>query len=413
MTIKAGTDNLPRPAGRSWKIVYLLLCLVLLALAIYQFYNLFIRFSPWAPDWVGYVGAVQALNHLENPYILENINQYNGVVLPFVYPPHTLYLFWFLQFLFIFQNVWVFYAFLALLVVVSCWLILALDRKPDYLFLAVLVLTGFISLWWNFTRGNKDIFLLFFFAVAFTLLVKEKYWQSSMMMGLTAGFTLFATPFVALYLLIRRPVRERLLWIILSMGVVAALFLIGYCINPAFFLTYMDSLLSSDSMLIQVGGWNAPTPYWLFNDLFKSVTTETILPMLLVSCVYIGLILYATWHYYRNHTTDTLKLYSLGMLSVFMLLPRMMPYNFIILVLPLYFLFRNGSYRMKSLVLAVVSILPLVVWSLPLFSINKDKLPFLLGPYVQAYSLFLIFIIVILQDHLRSCSRDGEPAPAE
>jgi hypothetical protein len=268
--------------------------------------------------------------------------------------------------------------------------------------------TGFISLWWNFTRGNKDILFLFLFAIIFTLLIKEKYWQSSIVMGLTIGFSLFATQFAALYLVVRRPILDRLAYIVVSIGVVAALFLVSYCINPSFLFSYTGSLLGSDSQLIQTGGWNAPIPYWLFYNLLKSVSPRNTIPMVLVSCGYIGIILYATWNYYQKHIGEPLKIYSLVMLSIFMMLPRMMPYNFIILVIPLYFLFKDCSYRLKSLVLAVVSLLPLFVWYLPLFSINKDNLPLLLGSFVQAYSLFLIFLVVILHDHLTPASNKEE-----
>jgi len=99
----------------------------------------------------------------------------------------------------------------------------------------VLLTPGFIGLWWNFLRGNKDIIFLFLFAVIFALLAAEKYWRSSVVMGLTIGFSLFATQFAALYLVIQRPLRDRLGYIALSFGVVAVLFLIGYCITRHFF----------------------------------------------------------------------------------------------------------------------------------------------------------------------------------
>ncbi len=393
---------------RPWKIVYVILCLALLALVAYQFYNLLIRFPIFAPDYRGYVGAVQALNHMQNPYILDNINQYGWPVIQFVYPPHTLYFFWFLQFVFIFQNVWIYYAFLLVLLIVSSYLILTLDQKPHYLFFITLLVTGFISLWWNFTRGNKDIFFLFLFAVIFTLLIMKKYWQSSIVMGLTIGFSLFATPFVVLYLAVKRPILERLSYIALSFGIVSALFLMSYYINPVFLASYISTMQGSDSQLIQLDGWNCPTLYGLFIHLIESVSPGNIVPLILVSGVYISLVLYAIWIYYPKHNGNNLKIWSLILLSFFMILPRMMPYNFIILVLPLYILFKDCSYRIKSLVLTVVSLLPLFVWYLPVFSINRDILPILLGSYVQAYSLILAFLVVILHDHQIPASEEEE-----
>ena len=394
-------NNMSRIRENPWKIVYCLLCLALLALAAYQFYNLFVIFPPYAQDYKVFVGAVQALDHTQNPYLLSNINLYRGAgTLEFVYPPQTLYFFWFLQFLFIFQNVWIYYTFLGILLIFGSILLLTLDQKPHYLFLLTLMITGFISLWWNFTTGNKDILFLFLFAIIFTLLLTEKYWQSSIVMGLTVGFSLFATPFVALFLVIRRPIVNRLCYIALSAGIVMILFLVSYCINASFFYSYIGTLLESNSTLIQLGGWNAPIPYWLFYDLFRSISSDAILPTILVSCAYVGIILYATVNYYKKHPDDPLKIYALVLLAVFMLLPRMMPYNFIILVIPLYILFKDVSYQLKILVLTAISLLPLIVWYLPLFSVNKDELPVFLGPYVQTYSLIIVFFIVILHDNL-------------
>jgi hypothetical protein len=404
----------PETGKKPWKIAYVVLCLTLLALAAYQLFNLFIRFPIFAPDYRGFVGAVQALDHMQNPYILDNINQYGWIVLPFAYPPHTLYFFWFLQFVYIFQNIWVYYIFLIILLIVSSYILLTLDQKPHYLFLTTLLLTGFISLWWNFTRGNKDILFLFLFAIIFTWLLQKKYWQSSIVMGVTVGFSLFATPFAVLYLVIRRPILDRLAYISLSLSVVVALFLVSYCINPSFLFSYIDSLLGSNSPFIVGNGWNAPIPYCLFNDLLKSISPGNIIPTVIISCIYIGIILFVTWNYYQKHHHDPLKVYSLAMLSVFMILPRIMPYNFIILVVPIYFLFKDCTYRIKSLVLGVISLLPFFVWYLPVLSFDKDKLPLLLGSYVQAYSLILIFVVVILHDHLTSASNEeghGEKNP--
>lgn len=392
---------------RPWNIVYVILCLALLALtAFYLFIILQASSTGW--DYRVYAGAVQALDHMQNPYILENINQYNGGEnLSFVYPPPTLYFFWLLDFFFVFHYIAIYYVLLVILLIISGYLIVTLDQKPHYLFFTTLLLTGFISTFWNFLTGNKDVLFLFLFAVIFTLLVKEKYWQSSIVMGLTAAVSLFTTPFAALYLVVRRPILDRLAYIVLSIGVVSALFLVSYCINPSFLVFYIGTLQGSTSPFFEPGGWDTPTPYLMFKDLLNSVSPGNILPVVIVSCVYIGLILYATWNYYLKHNGDTLKIYSLVMLSVFMILPRIKPYDFIILVVPLYFLFKDCRYRIKSLVLAVISLLPFFVWYSPALGINGDDLPFLLGSYAQAYSLIFIFLVVILQDHLTPASHEA------
>ena len=391
---------------RPWKIVYVILCLALIALTANQLFLIPQGRLAYGEDYVVFVSAVQVLDNMQNPYILENINQYTGGGgnLQFVYPPHTLYFFWILQFISLFQNIWIYYALLVVLLVISGYLLVTLDQKPHYLFLTTLLLTGFMSTFWNFITGNKDILFLLLFAIILTLWVKEKYWQSSIVIGLAAGFSLFAAPFAALYLAIKRPILNRLAFIALSIGVVATLFLVSYCINPTYLVSYIGVLLhGSSSPLYESGGWNTPTPYLMFKDILNSISPGNFLPWVTISCVYVGLILYATWNYYLKHNADTLKIYSLVMLSIFMILPRIKPYNFIILVIPLYFLFKDCSYRMKSLILGVIS-LPIFVWYSPVLSVSgRDSVP-----YIQVYSLILIFLVVILYDHLTFASNEKE-----
>jgi len=132
----------------------------------------------------------------------------------------------------------------------------------------------------------------------------------------------------------------------------------------------------------------------MFKDLLKAIHFGDMLPVAIVSCIYITLILYATWNYSVKNSENTIKIYSLVMLAVFMLLPRIKPYDFIILVVPLYFLFKDCSYLIKSLVIMVIS-LPQFVW----FIGSTSDLPFMLGSYPQTYSLILIFIVIILHNY--------------
>lgn len=396
---------------RPYKIVYVILCLAALTFTAYQLFLALELSSYHGGDYRVFAGAIQALDHMQNPYILENIKQYNGGTnLMFVYPPHTLYFFWLLDFFSVFRSITIYYVLLVGLMIISGYLVLTLDQKPHYLFLTTLLLTGFMATFWNFLTGNKDILFLFLFAVIFTLLVKEKYWQSSIVMGLAAAVTLETGPFVVLYLVVKRQILNRLAYIILSIGVVSGLFLVSYCLNPSFLVSYIGTLRGSSSPFFETGGWNTPTPYLMFNALLKSVSPRNIFPLVIVSCVYIFLILYATWTYYLKHKDDTLKMYSLVMLSIFMILPRIKPYNFIILIIPLYFLFKDCSYRIKSLALVVISLYPIFIWigRSPDLNISGFGLPFLLGVYTQAYSLILIFLVVILYDYFTTASNEDK-----
>ena len=394
--------------------MYVLLCLTLLALTAFQMVMVFTNpTSGW--DFRSYESFVQAFDHAKNPYILENVIPYQlpGENLFFDYPPHTLYFFWLMDLFSLFHNIFIYYVILFVLLVLSAYLIVQLDNKPHYLFLTTLLLAGFISAFWNFLTGNFAFLFLLLFAITFTLWVKGKYWQSSIVMGLSAAVSLFTAPFVVLYLFVKRPIMDRLALMILSIGVVASLFVLDYFVNPSLLISYIGMMRNSSGPFYENGGWNAPTPYLMFKDLLNHIFPGNIIPVVIVSCIYIGTILYATGKYYRKNNGDALKILSLVMLSIFMVLPRIKPYVFIILVVPLYLLFKDCSYRIKSLVLVVIT-LPLFVWYSPLLGINNNNLPFLFGAYAQTYGLILIFLVVILHAHLTPTSNEekkGEKNP--
>jgi len=349
-------------------------------------------------DYRVFKGAVQSLNHGENPYSLSNITYYVGGTLPFNYPPHTLLFFWCLQFLFIFQSIWIYYAFLVALMIASGYLILTLDQKPEYLFFVTLLLTAFINTYWNFVTGNKDIIFLFLFAGIFYLLVREKFWQSSIVMGLMGSFSLITIPFIALYLVVRRSVMDRLSYILLSIGVIAAIFLITWWINPSLFVSYIENLRGSTSPLYDQSDRNTPTPFLMFGVLLNPIIGGITIPMIFVSLVYVSLIIGASWFVLRKNQENPLITYSFIVLAIFMVLPRTKPYDFIILVLPLYLMFKDYGYKIKILVLGVISLLPLSVWYY--FIIDRTQpisyLAYLIYQYSQTFSLFLVFIIAFI-----------------
>jgi len=227
-----------------WETAYIILCTSLLAFTAFQFLRVFtgtVDLFGW--DYRVFVGGIQSLDHMQNPYILENINQYTGGGgLLFDAPPHTLYFFWLLDFFFVFHNIGIYYTLLFILLIISGYLIVTIHyddgSKPHYLFLTTLFVTGFMATYWNFLTGNKDILFLFLFALVFVLLLKEKYWQSSIVMGLAAAVSLTTTPFVVLYLVVKRSILNCLSYILLFFGVVAALFLVSYCISPIYLASY-------------------------------------------------------------------------------------------------------------------------------------------------------------------------------
>jgi hypothetical protein len=393
-----------------WKRAFEVLCVILLILTAGQFYlGLSIPFS--GMDYRDYYGAVQSLNHGEDPYFLLNINQYSHDWIQFNYPPHILLFFWCLQVFFVFQNIWIYYAFLSVFLVASGYLILKVDKKPEYLFFITLLLTGFSGTFWNFYDGNKDILFLFLFACIFYLILKEKFWQSSIVMGLTGSISLITIPFIALYLVVKRPLVDRAKYILLSIGVIAVIFLITWLLTPSLLGSYIENVLGIKSPMYEKFDYTTPAPFLMFGALLKQ-TNGISIPLILVYLIYICLIIGASWFVIKKNQENTLVVYSFVMLAIFMLLPRIKPYDFIILVLPLYFLFRDYNYKVKILVFTVISLVPLFFLYYPfiirfyteIFNTRLEFLSlllFMIWNYAQTVCLFLIFGITVTLLHYR------------
>ena len=66
-------------------------------------------------------------------------------------------------------------------------------------------------------------------------------------------------------------------------------------------------------------------------------------PLVVASLAYLCILGWAAWYCIIKNQGDDLKVYALGIFFLFMLLPRTKPYDFIILVVPVYFLFRDCS----------------------------------------------------------------------
>ena len=377
------------------KYLYIILCVILLLLTAGQLYSSVLTDPHSGWDYRVYLGGVQSINHGENPYDLPNVTQYSKESNPFTYPPHTLFFLWCIQVFFIFQSIWVYYAILVALLIVSGCIILTMDQKPQYLFFVTLLLTGFTSTFWNFLTGNKDILFLFLFAWIFYLLMREKLWQSSIVMGLMGSFSLITIPFIAIYLVVKRSVTERIQYILLSIGVVAVIFLITWLVSPSLLMSYIETLSGKTSPIYDKSGWYTLTPFLMFGVLVNRSVGGTTTPMILVSSVYICLILSASWFVIRKNQENQLILYSFVMLAIFMVLPRIKAYDFIILTLPLYFLFKDFGNNVKVLVLVVVSLLPLSVWYYFLIDHTQpiSYLTYLIHEYSLTFSLLLIFII--------------------
>ena len=388
-----------------WKYAYTAFCILLLCLAAVPLYlGMADPQSGW--DYRVFKGAVQAVNHGENPYVLATIDQYTGDNLPFTYPPHTLFLFWILQFVLVFQSIQLYLSLPDPAPSCGSWLLLTVDQKPHYLFFVTLLGTGFISLFWNFITGNKDSLFFFLFAGIVYLLAREKFRESSIVTGLTGSISLITLPFSALFLVVRRPWTERLQLILLSLLVPAAIFLVTYLISPALFTAFLGTVGGARARSMIPRGITPPRHSGCFGDLLNRAGLGGTAPLVVVSLAYLGILGWAAWYCITKNQGNDLKLYALAILFLFMLLPRTKPYDFLILVVPVYFLFRESSYPLKMVLFGAISLLPLFVWYYPWIDAS-GSLPYLIDAYPQTISLFLLVLILLIREWYRDAPDNG------
>lgn len=396
----SGTIEIPREIfQRVRNPRYILLCGILLLAFGYMLLG--IISSPgtgW--DYRVYMGAVNALNQNKDPYILDNIKDYVGDTLPFTYAPHTLLFF---GVLFLFPNIGIFYLLLIILMLISTYLVLTMDQKPHYLFLGTLLLTGFISAYWNFLTGNiHGIFFLFLLAGSMYLLKQERFYVSAIVIGLMSSWSLFPIIFSAVFLVIKRPLVERFKLICLSCGTSGTILVLSFIVNPPLMQSFIQSLTASTSAIHDSGGMATPLPYLMFGDIAKGLYLGSPVFSAILSIMYICLVIGAANYFIKKNQENLLKIYSFVFLSIFMLLPRIKPYYFIMLVVPLYFLVKDYSYKAKLLVFTGISLFPLFVYLN--YWVNPKLVPDMVNLYAQTMSLFFIFGFIILYDRYAPAS---------
>ena len=239
---------------------------------------------------------------------------------------------------------------------------------------------------------NFAIMSLFLISVMFYCIKKDKFKESAIVNGLMTSITLYPMIFSGAYLTLKRSYKEMLILIGIAGIMFGMIFCISYIINPPIAHSFIQSLIGNESqMYADSGGMSNPTPYLMFGYISQNNTLITGI----LSLIYIGLVLGALYLFWKRNT-DIFKLYTFGFLSMFMLLIRIKPYSFVMAVVPVYFLIKDYSYKLKIAILLIISLFPLLMYEdywekfLPL--------PDLIIYYAQSISLFILFGIIMYKE---------------
>jgi hypothetical protein len=337
--------------------------------------------SGW--DFLAYSAAVNAFRIGADPYFAHYT--YGSPAFPFVYPPHTLILF---TVLCIAGAPKIYFLSWTIFLVLSYGIARRIGEADDLL-LVTLLLTGSLGTFWSFLTGNIGIVYLFLLSAVFYAAVRGKYFHSAVLMALLSSFTLFPIVFSGLFLFVKRAFIDRITILLTSFLSLGAIFAATYAISPKLFVDYLDGLRAPESPLYEEGeGLYNPSLSFLITDIARTFHLDTMYFIPLLAGGAIAAVLALAYLYFRRNRADTLKLASFGFIAIFLLLPRLKPYYYTLVLLPLYFLIRGYDLRRKCICLSLVSVFPLACHYLYIYSPN------LVTSYSQYLSVAFAFLFI-------------------
>jgi hypothetical protein len=351
---------------RNPRIIYALVCFF----AIFFSLNYILYVYPDAgSDFGTYCSAVDLWTHGENPYNMEKISQAKlqfvsfgkpGTMDTFLYPPATLLFFApacdALNLVYPFK---IFYPIYLLIFLTGCLVAVRLALpENDRLLLYSLLTAGFGTLFWSFASGNISILYFLFIPLVFYFLIKNRYYASSLCMGLMAIFNLFPIVFSSLYVFIGKSRKEKVKVISASVVILLSSLGLSYFVFPTLFNSYAMQFLGRSSPIYETGGYKTPTAYLFFRDVCELVIGKNTLLPYLMDLGFICALLVIFYFFYKANRIETLRLFSFGLITIFLLIPRLKPNYFIFILIPIYLLTIHERDLIKTLIVVIGAIIP-------------------------------------------------------
>jgi len=393
------TDGKGHGAGA---ISYILLMAGLIILVT----NFTLYMFPFAGgDFRVYCAAATAFHAGEDPYHLETILNYgsriSGFVYmtkgPFSYPPLTLIpltdLCSFFQGL---PSLRLYYILYFIILAMGIPIIRAYPlTRPDPFYAVTLYTTGLISVFWSFSTGNISILYAPIVALVFLFLIKRRYLLSSLCTSLLAAFSLFSVVFLSTYSILNTSRQEKARAISVSLGLLVLWLLASFLWNPALFLSYLSQFFSEGSPVLETENLITPTAYLCFRDILTIFHIYSIPLFIVVVAAYVLSISLMVYYFTLRNRSNSLILFSFLFIALFLLLPRLKPNYFVLILIPIYILTRDFTIPVKSIILLILSLVPTVILISIMVNILVLK-PTLLATVLSYNQFFCALFIVIL-----------------
>jgi hypothetical protein len=346
------------------KSIYWLTCTGLI-LANLNLIGMTYKSSGW--DYRVYCGAAKAFDAGKDPYVVDNIQPYSDVFFSFAYPPITLVLF---KAACVMKSAKAYYLIWTVLLLAIVLIVNRAIKDPDALFLLTLILTGFVTIFWSFYTGNAALVEAFVFSIGYYFVLKKRYQLGAMFVTLSSIFKILPIVFAVLLLLIHGDWKKKLK----VGGVAAATFILMHgaslLLFPGISKTYYSSILGNvpnqHTPITETGGLTNPAPMLFVSDLSEKIFGPNnvaffVLYSIVILCV--GVLFFNFARINRGKSDDDFgKVFSLGIIAIYLILPRLKPYSFAPALLAIGFLANRYRYSGKMIVSGIISLLPIILY---------------------------------------------------
>jgi hypothetical protein len=287
------------------------------------------------PDFYTYYHAVKAHEQGLDPYELQSLRQVSGnddLTLPFVYPPHCLFLFKPLALLDYGQAYYLFLALklLALGGLVIIWVRLVPIGKGEWWLLLITILMGYrCAVIRDLRAGNVSIFEQLMLWSGILLLLRHRTIAGGVGIILSSAFKLVSMGLAPLVVVICRSWRS--VGIMLTLGLAGILAnLASYTAMPEFWGKFVTAAGKLDER-----GNICPSSLALLRDLADMAgfgATTLYLLYAVLCCLVLGILLWAL--VVARRSQDPYPLIYLTIFAYVIISPRMKDYSLIIALVP-------------------------------------------------------------------------------
>lgn len=277
--------------------------------------------------------------------------------------------------------------------------------KPgdDPLLAMILSLGGFCGFTWAIRTGNVAVPEFLLISLVTVLFERRKWYLGGVILAFLASLKLLTIAYLCLLVFIPEATSKRLRVLAISLLVFALTFGVSYVLYPNLMKPFSEQLFGlipdQHNVWIETARMtNLPLAFFL-TDILALLGIKFTIPMAVIvgTALSVGIVFWilrkvVSSCFIREHFMD---FFNLGVIAITLILPRLKPYSFLMVVPAVFYLLRSHGKLRQSLVIVLSIILPAILLLIQLtFRLNHGTVALLLT-YSPTISLLMTFALLI------------------